>query len=211
MKEKYVGPIIVFYANKWAISKKTRQFWENSGDRNGDDADSKVSVIMQGILDLLPSREKASRTIPVGFYFALLSRSFEVGLRSDSKAKLQNQIVSLLHFTRVEDFLIPVNGIDSISSSVELATMESIFSTYVSINTDAIHTPASNSSIAELWDTYLCHIASDPNMPPKRFMDLIETVPISYRQSHDQLYRAMNTFLQVCLHDFSIKITINQS
>ena len=36
MKEKYVSPIVVFYANKWVLSKKTRQFWENSGERNGE-------------------------------------------------------------------------------------------------------------------------------------------------------------------------------
>ncbi|KAF2292389.1 hypothetical protein GH714_021713 [Hevea brasiliensis] len=96
MKEKYVSPIIVFYANKWVLSKKIRQFWENSGNRIEDiDVRNRVSVILQGILDLLPVREKARRVIPVGFYFALLSRSFEVGLRSESRAKLQDQIASL--------------------------------------------------------------------------------------------------------------------
>ncbi|CAN1857446.1 BTB/POZ domain-containing protein At5g48130 [Linum perenne] len=33
-------------------------------------------------------------------------------------------------------------------------------------------------------------------MEPKRFIELLETVPISCRQSHDQLYRAMNSFRQ---------------
>ncbi|KAJ6674580.1 hypothetical protein OIU85_010822 [Salix viminalis] len=36
MKEKYVSPIIVFYANKWVLSKKTIQYWESSGERAGD-------------------------------------------------------------------------------------------------------------------------------------------------------------------------------
>jgi hypothetical protein len=87
---------------------------------------------------------------------------------------------------------------------MELATMESIFSTNVSLNMDTNNAPsASNSTVAELWDTFLSHIASDPKMRPKRFMELIETVPISCRQSHDQLYRAMNTFLQVSLSQTS--------
>ncbi|KAK6259570.1 NPH3 domain - like 2 [Theobroma cacao] len=198
MKEKYVSPIIVFYANKWVLSKKTRQFWENSGEKIGDiDTNNKVSVILQGILDLLPIGEKASRAIPVGFYFALLSRSLEFGLRSDSRVKLQDQIASMLHYAQVEDFLLPAVGTESVSSSKELAIMKSIFSTYASFNTDTNPTPsASNSIVAELWDTYLAQTASDPEMEPNRFMELVELLPISCRQSHDQLYRAMNSFLQ---------------
>ncbi|KAH0983976.1 hypothetical protein GBA52_011153 [Prunus armeniaca] len=196
MKEKYLSPIIVFYANKWVLSKKTLQFWENSGQKTGDD--HKVSVILQGVLDLLPMGEKASRSIPVGFYFAILSRSLEVGLRIDSRAKLQERIVSLLHFAQLEDFLFPKSETESISSSMELATMESIISTYVSSNMESDHSLSAGHSIivAELWDAYLSYIAPDPNMEPKRFMELIERVPISYRQSHDKLYRVMNTFLQ---------------
>ena len=200
MKERYVSPIIVFYANKWVLSKKTRQFWENSGEKVADiDMNQRVSVILQGILELLPMREKASRVIPVGFYFALLSRSLEVGLKDNSKAKLQEKIVSLLHFAQVEDFLVPSSGEESVSSGVELATMETIISRYVSLNLDSDHTPSASSSIvAELWDSYLSqHIAIDHDLRPTRFMALIESLPISYRQNHDQLYRAMSTYLQV--------------
>ncbi|XVF21101.1 hypothetical protein REPUB_Repub12eG0061900 [Reevesia pubescens] len=198
MKEKYVTPIIVFYANKWVLSKKTRQFWENSGEKIGDsDTKNKVSVILQGILDLLPIGEKANRAVPVGFYFALLSRSLEFGLRSDSKVRLQDQIASMLHFAHVEDFLLPQIKTVSFSSSKELATMKSIFLTFASFNMDTNPTPsASNSIVAELWDAYLAQIASDPEMEPKKFMELVELLPISCRQSHDQLYRAMNIFLK---------------
>lgn len=111
----------------------------------------------------------------------------------------------MLQFAQVEDFILPQMGTDSISSSIELATMESIISTYVSSNLDTNHTPsARNSVVAELWDVYLSHVVPDPDMRPERFMELIERVPNSCRQSHDQLYRAMNTFLQVSFHNSSI-------
>ncbi|CAN0897494.1 BTB/POZ domain-containing protein At5g48130 [Linum grandiflorum] len=168
MKEKYVTPIIVFYANKWIID---------------ENANADIDVL-QGVVDLLALKGKASRAVPVGFYFGLLSRSLEVGLGDDSKAKLQDQIVTLLHFSQVEDFLFPKKG--SISSSNELAIMEKIFSGY----------EHHSSTVAELWDSYLSHIVSDRKMETKRFIELLETVPVSCRQSHDQLYRAMNTFLQ---------------
>ncbi|KAJ1410891.1 SKP1/BTB/POZ domain superfamily [Sesbania bispinosa] len=193
MKEKYVSPIIVFYANKWVLSKKTLQFWESSCEQiNG-----KASVILQGIIDLLPTGDKARKVIPVGFYFALLSRSLEFGLRTDNKVRLQDQITSLLHFAQVEDFLLPESGTVSMSSSMELATMESIISAYVVSNSSINHTPeASNYRVAELWDAYLSNVAADQDMGPTRFMELIERVPQSYRQNHYPLYRAINNFLK---------------
>nr|DAD20282.1 TPA_asm: hypothetical protein HUJ06_021745 [Nelumbo nucifera] len=198
MKEKYVSPIIVFYANKWILSRKTHQFWENTGDTNGtDDVNNKILVILQGTIDLLPMGEKASRVIPVGFYFALLSRSIDLGIKDVSKKKLKDQIASLLHLAQVDDFLLPRSGSESISSSVEFVTMESIISTYVSSKTRPNNTPLNNYIVADLWDRYLSQIASDPKMGPKRFMDLIESIPISDRQTHDHLYRALNTFLLV--------------
>ncbi|KAK8674294.1 hypothetical protein V6N13_112588 [Hibiscus sabdariffa] len=198
MKEKYVTPIIVFYTNKWLLTKKTLQFSENSGEQTEEsDSDNKVSAILQGILELLPIGEKASRAIPVGFYFAMLSRSLEFGLTSDRLEKLQDQIATMLNFAQVEDFIFPQIGTESISSSKELAIMKNIFSTFASFNMETNPSPsASNSIVAELWDTYLSHLASDPQMGPKKFMELVELLPVSYRQTHDQLYRAMNSFLQ---------------
>ncbi|CAL1381929.1 unnamed protein product [Linum trigynum] len=154
--------------------------------------------MLQSILDLLPLRGKGSRTGPMGFYFTLLSRSIELGLGNDNKAKLQDQIATLLQFAQVEGFLYPEkrsSDSSSISSSEEVIVMEEIFSGYVM--SSASHTPsASGSLVAELWDSYLSHNGSDPKMEPKRFTELLETTPISWRQSHDQLYRTINSFLQ---------------
>ncbi|XP_019158963.1 PREDICTED: BTB/POZ domain-containing protein At5g48130 [Ipomoea nil] len=175
MKEKYVSPIILFYANEWVISRVQ---------------DDTIKMTLKGILDLLPMGEKASKLIPVGFYFSLLSRSLEAGLTNDSREKLQHQIASQLHLAQVEDFLLPNN---------ELETMKRIFSIYAAtaFNMELNPTTPSprNSAVAELWDAYLTKIAVDPQVTSKRFMELIETLPLSSRQSHDHLYRALDTFL----------------
>ena len=89
MKEKYVSPLVVFYANKWVISKKTHKFWENTDEKDGNnDVNSKISDILQGILELLPMGEKASRVIPAAFYFSLLSRSMSLNLSDESRIRL---------------------------------------------------------------------------------------------------------------------------
>lgn len=200
MKEKYVFPIILFYANKWILSTKTSQFLENSQDENDTESFKRevISEILQGIVDMLPIGEKASKGIPVGFYFSLLSRSLELGLRNDSIEKLQQQILCLLNFAQVEDFLLPKTKTESISSCTELAMMESIFSAYYSSHMLQSHTPLSNNLVvAELWDMYLTNIATYPQLSSKRFMELVETIPVCSRQSHDYLYRALNTYLMV--------------
>ncbi|XP_072977260.1 BTB/POZ domain-containing protein At5g48130 [Typha angustifolia] len=199
MKEKYVSPIILFYANKWVLSKKTHKFWENVAEQNGaDDANSKVSAILQGILELLPAGEKASPVVPVAFYFALLSRSLTLQLSEESRGKLHHQVASLLHFARVEDFLFPQSGVKYITSSPELETMEKIISIHLSKSETSYmaSTPLhSGSAVAELWDRYLSQIAGDPNLGPGKFKELIEMIPVTSRQTHDHLYEAMNTFL----------------
>ncbi|GAB4859354.1 hypothetical protein Ancab_010817 [Ancistrocladus abbreviatus] len=198
MKEKYVSPIVVFYTNKWVISKKTRQFWECLCDKNGSlNMDkNKVLEVLEGVLDLMPTAEKASRLIPVGFYFAVLARGLELELKTENRKWLQEQIVSLLPLANVEDFLLPKDRRKPISSSVELAIMESIFSIYVSSNMDTEHTPPTSSiTVAELWDSYLAQVAADVSLAPPRFTSLIDVVPISHRQSHDHLYKAVTIFL----------------
>lgn len=191
MKEKYVTPIIIFYANKWVLSSNTPHFCE-------EEASNKLGASLQDVVDLLPLREKPSRVVSVGFYFALLARSLEFELRNDSRMKLQRQITCMLHFSQVDDFLLPKNATDPVTSTKELTAMQDIFSSYMSLNVDRNQTPsASNSIVADLWDTYLKRIASHPDMNPKRFTELIETVPMFCRQSHDQLYRAISSFLQV--------------
>ncbi|KAI3809707.1 hypothetical protein L1987_19305 [Smallanthus sonchifolius] len=185
MKEKYVSPVVLFYANSVPF------------DENGTKEDA--AVLLKGVLDLLQMGEKGSRVIPVGFYFRLLSESLKLKLDKEYTLKLQNQISGVLHMAQVEDFLLPESGTDNVSISIEMTTMESIFSTYVVFNVCPNNGSPSpyNSVVAELWDAFLTRIASDEKIRAKRFMELIEIMPISCRQNHDHLYKALDIFLQV--------------
>jgi NPH3 family len=78
--------------------KKDPQNLERNEQRNGiEDANTKVSLILEGITDLLLVEEKASMAIPVAFYFALLLRSLSLNLIEDLKTKLHKEVVSVLH------------------------------------------------------------------------------------------------------------------
>lgn len=184
-----MSPIIVFFANKWVLSRNTTTQLCCETE----------SHILQGVIDLLPigdnnnnnnnnnNRGSSKVIIPVGFYFALLSRSLEVEMRSESnEGKLEEQIMALLHLATVQDLLLLLHAPE---------TMESIVSKYVASNSQT-----RCFKVAELWDSYLFHVvAKNSDMGPHRFMELIERVPASCRQNHDQLYRAINSFLKVCM------------
>lgn len=191
MKERYVSPLIVFYASKSVIPE---------GQSNTD--------ILQRALDLLLTRDKAYRFVPVGFYFACLAHN----LKHETVLKLQDQIVSLLHIAHTENFIYPKAGNGQVAFSQELLTMESLFSTYVSTESERHFTSSPrNMRVGKLWDVYISRLPYDQEMKTTRFIELIETVPMSFRESHDQLYLAVNAFLQVCLHFFLLPLCkINQ-
>ncbi|KAL9242019.1 hypothetical protein vseg_016065 [Gypsophila vaccaria] len=198
MREKFVSPIIVFYANKWILSKKTRQFWECLCDKEGDNvtnSSEKVMETLKDMLDLLLVGEKPSRAVPVGFYFSLLARCLELGGLNDERVRLQVQIVQLLPLAHMEDFLLPKKSNEPVSSSVEVSVMESIFTSYISSVATDQTPPIGNTIVAELWDLYLALVAQDPSMTAEKFTNLVEVVPLSYRNSHDHLYRAMNVYI----------------
>lgn len=210
MREKYVDPIIMFYANKWVLSKKTHKFWEETSEENGiEDANTKVSTIFEGIIDLLPVEEKAGMAIPVAFYFALLSRSLSLKLSKDSKIMIHEKVVSVLHLARDADFLLPEKGnkLGSVGSCLEVETMERIVKMYVvgkRKNGCQGQTPLHEMSVvANLWDQYILQIASDPSLRFERFVQLIEVIPAVERETHDHLYAAITTYLLVRKSNFS--------
>ncbi|VYS69664.1 unnamed protein product [Arabidopsis thaliana] len=177
MKERYVSPLVALYASKSVIPE---------GQTNTD--------ILQRALDLLLTRDKAYRFVPVGFYFACLAHN----LKHDTVLKLQDQIVSLLHTAQPKNFIYPKARNRQVAFSQELLTMESLFSVYVSTESERhLTSSSSNVRVGKLWDIFLSRLPYDQEMKTTRFIELIETVPMSFRESHDQLYLAVNAFLQV--------------
>ncbi|VAH44340.1 unnamed protein product [Triticum turgidum subsp. durum] len=190
MKEKYVSPVVLFYANKWVLSKKTHKFWAST-DEAGDgeiDANRRATEILQGVVELLPV--EASGAVPVAFYFALLSRSLALELKEESRTRLRDQVASELQFASADDLPLPEQDADrSVADSPEVVTMESIVSNHVAMQRQGAE------AVAGLWDRYLVHIVADPKLRPERLAELIGVVPAGNRKTHDHLYEAINTYL----------------
>ncbi|KAL6856194.1 hypothetical protein ACP4OV_018996 [Aristida adscensionis] len=193
MKEKYVSPVVLFYANKWVLSKKTHKFWATTDEAvDGEtDANRRATAIMQGVIELLPADEEAaSGAIPAAFYFALLSRSLALELSDESRSRLREQVAANLQFAGVDDLPLPEQESDrSIADSREVKAVESIVSSHVSMQRRGVE------AVAELWDRYLAEIAGDPKLRPERLAELIGAIPAGDRKTHDHLYETINTYL----------------
>ncbi|GER48277.1 phototropic-responsive NPH3 [Striga asiatica] len=185
MKEKYVTPIVLLYADEWVLSSHHHH-------------EVNVGVLLlQVVLDLLPKATTAANKVvlPLGFYFSLLSKCIQLGLiYYQGAGKLQKQIVSSLHLARVQDFL----------DSTNLSVMETLFSTYyyyyysAASSSDSPHMKHDDFIVAQLWDLYLNQVAAhNSELGHERFVNLIEIVPISSRQTHDYLYTAISTYFQL--------------
>ncbi|CAN6205899.1 unnamed protein product [Urochloa humidicola] len=195
MKEKYVSPVVLFYANKWVLSEKTHKFWACTDDEAVDgetDANRRAAAIMEGVIALLPVEAVAAAggAVPVAFYFALLSRSLALELSEETQTRLREQVASNLQFARVEDLPLPEQETDRpIADSREVRAVESIVSSHVSVRRKGAE------AVAELWDRYLLQIASDPKLRPERLSELIGVIPAGDRKNHNHLYEAINTYL----------------
>uniref|UniRef100_A0A0E0I2X0 NPH3 domain-containing protein n=2 Tax=Oryza TaxID=4527 RepID=A0A0E0I2X0_ORYNI len=196
MKEKYVSPVVLFYANKWVLSKKTHKFMASTDTGDGEtDANRRATAILQGVIDLLPLESSAATggAIPVSFYFALLARSITLELNDESQTRLRELVASNLQFARVDDLPLPEPeqdaGGQSIAGSPEVRAMESIVASHVSMQRRGAE------AVAELWDRYIAQIVGDPKLRPDRLAELIGVVPAGDRKSHDHLYEAIDTYI----------------
>lgn len=50
--------------------------------------------------------------------------------------------------------------------------------------------------VGKLWDEYLAEVAFDLSIAPARFTELVERVPAHMRVTHDDVYRAVHTYLK---------------
>lgn len=219
MKEKFVSPVIIMYANKWILSNNTHV--SKSG------YNSTKCTLLEGIIKLLPLGRR-SNIIPVHFLFSLLSLALKFGSSNESKVQLQARIASQLDLATIEDFVLPVlteNSNSIVAVSPEVETMESIVSLFIS--QEFVNNRSNNSEfnmvfegaeeqsststtcglnknkvsvVASLWDEYLAQIALDASLSPNKFSDLIEIIPASARCTHDILYKAVDTYLMAHPH-----------
>ncbi|PPD72127.1 hypothetical protein GOBAR_DD30980 [Gossypium barbadense] len=160
------------------------------------------------IVWLLPA-EKGS--VSCSFLFKLLKAAIIVDSGEMAREQLVRQIGQQLEEASLNDLLIRAAEREDVMYDVNMvkkivnkflmqdrnAEYESEENEVQEIQRSGILTDASKLIVAKLIDAYLAEIATDPNLPLSKFVDLAETVSCISRPTHNGLYRAIDMYLKV--------------
>ncbi|CAL9248580.1 unnamed protein product [Arabidopsis halleri] len=207
---RLIGNALRIYASKWLPSIE-----ESSRDSN---------LILESVISLLPE-EKSS--VPCSFLLQLLKMANVMNISHSSKMELAIKAGNQLDKATVSELLIPLSDKSGMLYDVDVvAMMVKQFLSQISpeirptrttehrrsrseenINLEEIQeirgslstssSPPLLSKVAKLVDSYLQEIARDVNLTVSKFVELAESIPDVSRICHDDLYKAIDIYLQV--------------
>ncbi|KAJ7521346.1 hypothetical protein O6H91_19G049100 [Diphasiastrum complanatum] len=204
MSEEHIAASIERYAKRWIFHEE-----------NESAARQKQSYLLEAIVGLFPLESDGVR---VSFLLALLRAALALNVSSECIIKLETRISSQLERATVEDLISPIEGLpnEACGSRAQVESIKHIVHLFMSQKQgsngsfDDQHLYALTLSqtlkcdavvaVSKLWDEYLSEIAFDSGISPSKFCDLVETVPSYVRRSHDQLYKAIHSYLKVHPH-----------
>lgn len=208
---RLIGNALRIYASKWLPSIQ-----ESSPDSN---------LVLESVISLLPTQKSA---VPCSFLLQLLKMTNAMNVSASSKMDLAIKAGNQLDKATVSELLIPVSDKSGMLYDVDVVTMMvKQFLSQISpeirptrtrtehrrsrseddINLEEIQeirrslssSPPLLAKVAKLVDSYLQEIARDANLTVSKFVELAESIPNSSRISHDDLYKAIDIYLQVII------------
>ncbi|XP_009592919.1 BTB/POZ domain-containing protein DOT3-like isoform X3 [Nicotiana tomentosiformis] len=218
MKPEIIGSCIIRYGEKWLPSTDTKT--EGTGKYGNRINDFQVMsgrkqetnigqnkerrTIIESLVSILPPQKEA---VPCKFLLWMLKKAIVYAASPVLVLELEKKIGMVLENASVNDLLIPTNSVgEQTIDSTEKQTMHNLeavqrildyFLIYEKQQLQQQGLKSTASNISKLVDSYLAEIASDPNVSIDKFQVLAESLPREARASHDGLYRAIDTYLQV--------------
>nr|XP_016496487.1 PREDICTED: BTB/POZ domain-containing protein DOT3-like isoform X3 [Nicotiana tabacum] len=218
MKPEIIGSCIIRYGEKWLPSTDTKT--EGTGKYGNRINDFQVMsgrkqetnigqnkerrTIIESLASILPPQKEA---VPCKFLLWMLKKAIVYAASPVLVLELEKKIGMVLENASVNDLLIPTNSVgEQTIDSTEKQTMHNLeavqrildyFLIYEKQQLQQQGLKSTASNISKLVDSYLAEIASDPNVSIDKFQVLAESLPREARASHDGLYRAIDTYLQV--------------
>ncbi|KAL0321032.1 UNVERIFIED_CONTAM: BTB/POZ domain-containing protein [Sesamum radiatum] len=197
LQPQLIGEALHVYACRWLLDMTESQPNESSSSR-GDDSPHRKRRILETIVGLIPA-DKAS--VSIKFLLRLLSFANFLGVSPVTKAELLRLSSLQLEEVTLDDLLLPTRSPnDQTSHDTDLVkTVLESFLRQWRRQTSASESQSllrSIHKIGKLVDSYLLVVAKDANLPVHKFASLIETLPGIARPEHNDLYKAINTYLK---------------
>lgn len=228
-----IGDALRIYASRWLPRIS------DVGEGDDCEVDSKHRLLLESIVSLLPGEKGA---VSCSFLMKLLKAAHIVKTSSSSKTDLARRVALQLEEATVGDLLVPclasTNGmiynVDVVlfileefmlqgggssppRNGVRLERRRSRSAEGVDLEFEERRrsSSASHSSklkVAKLVDGYLQEIAKDKNLPLSKFIAIAESIPEFARVEHDDLYKAIDIYLNVCIfiQKYYLVIVVNQ-
>ncbi|KAL1210050.1 BTB/POZ domain-containing protein [Cardamine amara subsp. amara] len=209
ISRRLIGNALRIYSSKWLTSIE-----ESSADSN---------LVLESVISLLPADKSA---VPCSFLLQLLKMANVMNVSPSSKMELAVKAGNQLDKATVTELLIPLSDKSGMLYDVDVVKiMVKQFLSQVSpeisprrtrtehrrshseenINLEEIQeigrslssSPPLLSKVAKLVDSYLQEIARDVNLTVSKFVELAESIPDGSRTCHDDVYKAIDIYLQV--------------
>ncbi|XP_021723314.1 BTB/POZ domain-containing protein At3g08570 isoform X1 [Chenopodium quinoa] len=201
---------LMHYAQEWLKGIGKLQIWNPARLRphcGTQEHDQKV--IIEALVDLLPTEKSKSSPIPLSFLFGLLRMAIIVDANISCRVELERQVGCRLEMVSLDDLLIP--SVHKGDSLFDVDTVCRILANFLQRMEDEETTedqsgyesqgfgsPTHGSllKVGRLIDAYLAEIAPDPYLSLQKFTAIIEALPDYARVIDDGLYRALDIYLK---------------
>ncbi|CAN0914651.1 BTB/POZ domain-containing protein At3g22104 [Linum grandiflorum] len=155
------------------------------------DENEKLKTV-ESVIDLLHVLDSSS--VPCKSLFGLLRVGSSSNLTKCSRNKLESMIGCQLDQATLDNLLIP-----SPTGSNCLYDVNAVLRFFKSFLRGGMFQvyPMRLKKVANLMDMYIAEVAPDPCLRPSKFLALAMVLPDSARDSYDDMYRAMEMYLEV--------------
>ncbi|XP_030932251.1 BTB/POZ domain-containing protein At3g22104 isoform X1 [Quercus lobata] len=148
--------------------------------------------ILETVIDMLYTLDWSS--VSYKSLFGILRVSMSLNINKSSKNKLESMIGSQLDQATLDNLLVPSPyGINYLYDVNLVLRFLKAFLNGRSSQLSAIRLR----KVASLMDLYMAEVAPDPCLKPSKFQAIAMALPDSARDSCDELYRAMDMYLEV--------------
>ncbi|KAF7823095.1 BTB/POZ domain-containing protein [Senna tora] len=128
--------------------------------------------------------------------FGILRVTLSLNISKSSRNKLENMIGSQLDQASLDNLLVPSPYGISYLYDVNLV-LRFLKAFLRREGTACLESPVRMKKVATLVDLYIAEIAPDPCLKPSKFLALATALPDYARDSYDELYHAMDIYLEV--------------
>ncbi|MED6119725.1 hypothetical protein PIB30_014334 [Stylosanthes scabra] len=167
-------------------------YYQKARSSSAIDASEKIKIL-EMVIDMHYDMEYYhNSSIPFKTLFGILRISLSLNISKSCRHKLEAMIGSNLDQATLDNLLVPSPYGISYLYDVKL-----VLKFLKAFLRRGVVAPIRMKKVASLIDLYIAEIAPDPCLRPSKFLALATAIPDSARDSYDDLYHAMDMYLEV--------------